>query len=49
MTEKILTISRCEQCRFTCPDDDNPWCFKSERRIDNLLEIPEWCELEDFI
>lgn len=49
---KICYIEECYQCRHCGFDseyayDNEGWCNKLDREIDNVCSMPEWCELED--
>jgi hypothetical protein len=37
----------CPYCDGFWHDDASGWCCKSEREIDDLHIIAEWCELDD--
>ena len=43
-------------CSDPCPwldsfghDDADGWCCKSERELDSVKVIPNWCELDDYV
>ena len=42
-------------CDDDCPymdlfwhDDADGWCCKSEREIDSVKSLPDWCELDKY-
>jgi hypothetical protein len=41
---KVVYIDKCVECpHYMQPSH----CFKMNRTIDNILDIPEWCPLKD--
>ena len=50
MKQISVTVSTC----FECPYCDGFWhndeeglCCKSEREVDDINALPDWCELDD--
>ena len=47
-----LKVNDCTDCPYMdlfWHDDADGWCCKSEREIECVKEIPNWCELDDYL
>jgi hypothetical protein len=45
--QKVMVIDGCLYCDHSFSAGKRTLCGLSERRLEDLFTIPEWCELDD--